>query len=96
MNNTELSLDALIERMEPYDCHRKEDFIKLLEEFPALKKSLELSLKTNKEWVEKAATGEVKFIINDNRRKIPKPFRKAPYVTLNFIRSVAVVSINIL
>ena len=90
-----LNLETLIERMEPYDCHRKEDFIKLLEDFPELKEHLISELEDNEEWAQKAATGEVKFIINDSRYKTPKTLRSNPCVVLNFIRSVPVVSLNV-
>lgn len=90
-----MDLKMLIARMEPYDYQEKEDFVKLLKEFPKLKTSLSLELQSNKDWVQQAETGEVKFIINDNRHKVPQKFWKEPYVVLNFIKSVPVVSLNV-
>lgn len=90
-----MDLQTLINRMTPFDCHTKEQFLDLLEEFPELKTSLELLLKSNKKWTRKAEKGEVKFVINDNRWKVSKVYREPPHVVLNVIRTVPVVSLNV-
>lgn len=90
-----MDLQTLIDRMTPFDCHTKEQFLKLLVEFPELKNSLELLLKSNKNWNKMAEKGDIKFIINDTRWKISETHRKPPHVVLNVIRSTPVVSLNV-
>lgn len=90
-----MDLESLINRMTPFDCHTKKDFVKLLEEFPELKSDLVSQLEDNKEWVKKANAGEVKFIINFVSWKTSELHRKSPYAVLNAIKSIPVVSLNV-
>lgn len=90
-----MDLESLIIRMTPFDCHTKEDFVKLLEEFPELKSDLVSQLESNKKWTKKATAGEVKFIINFDSWKTSKLNRKYPYAVLNVIKSIPVVSLNV-
>ncbi len=91
-----MDLQTLIERMTPFDCDAKKNFIELLEEFPELKEDLVSMLQSNTKWVEKVkSTNNVKFIINDSRWKTSEVHRISPYVILNTIKSIPVVSINL-
>lgn len=95
MDNLAFNLESLIEMMKPYDCHFKDDFVRLLKEFPELETSLILLLESNTEWAKKATTGDVRFIVNDSRRKNPLSLQIKPYVVLNFIKGIPVVSLNV-
>lgn len=90
-----MNLQTLIDRMTPFDNQTKEQFIELLDKYPKLETELKLLLRSNSEWSNKPEASDVKFIINYSSWKVSKEYRKPPYVVLNIIHSIPVVSLNV-
>ena len=96
-----MNIEQLLERIEDLSFDgftSKEKFLQLLESYPKFKEDLrkELSLNSNQEWIKKAQSEKVYFIINDDSwKKVKSNFSSG--VRLNFvgIHYIPTISIDI-